>query len=466
MVRHASERVLLIGDVDRQVHNALSQSLPGARVTSVGNYFDGIAELAAGSYTAVLAAVEPVERRPEAAIKALRQLAGDGRVLLFGHPTLEPLAQKMLEFGCDDYFVTPASLTELNQIFGTPPLRLTTGEIDSAAGEAESSSGDAHATELSVTAPPTQVSLLAGLPLADLLLDALLEHPNEAPDAAIRLLNSQIAPMMQLLYRPRGGEPPAVPDGMIALSHPVRVNNEESAILHLLMSPEQEKPAARHALSQLAHSLGKIAALQDRHNRFQKLAITDDLTGVHNGRYFRHFLSRIIEKARVMRFPVTLFLFDIDNFKRYNDQFGHGVGDEILKQTAALMRRCCRDHDLVARISGDEFAVVFWEKEGPRQARDPNPGATSRLPQTPREILERFRRLLATQDFSGLGPGGQGVLTISGGLAVYPYDANDVGGLIDAADRALMFGAKQAGKNSIVLVGSEKETPLPKENQE
>ena len=102
----------------------------------------------------------------------------------------------------------------------------------------------------------------------------------------------------------------------------------------------------------------------------QRLAITDDLTGIYNGRYFRHFLARIIEKARTLRFPVTLLLFDIDNFKSYNDRYGHGVGDEILRQTAALMRRCCRPHDLVARISGDEFAVVFWEKEGPRQRFD------------------------------------------------------------------------------------------------
>ncbi len=97
-----------------------------------------------------------------------------------------------------------------------------------------------------------------------------------------------------------------------------------------------------------------------------ELAITDELTGLYNGRYFRHFLSRIIERGRAMRFPVTLLLFDIDDFKKYNDKFGHGVGDEILSQTATLMRRCCRDHDLVARIGGDEFAVVFWEKEGPR----------------------------------------------------------------------------------------------------
>ena len=179
------------------------------------------------------------------------------------------------------------------------------------------------------------------------------------------------------------------------------------------------------------------------------------MTGLYNGRYFRHYLARIVDRARTHMFPVTLLLFDIDNFKNYNDQFGHGVGDEILRQTAALMRRCVRDHDLVARVSGDEFAVVFWEKDGPRKPHDAATpaGPAGRPPQTPVQILERFRRLLASETFTGLGPGGQGTLTISGGLAVYPWHAQSVADLVAAADKALMFNAKKSGKNSIYLVG-------------
>jgi GGDEF domain-containing protein len=126
------------------------------------------------------------------------------------------------------------------------------------------------------------------------------------------------------------------------------------------------------------------------------------------------------------------------------------------------MRRCCRDHDLVARISGDEFAVVFWEKEGPRQPRDGKVVASpGRPPQSVMFILDRFRRLLSLPDFSNLGKTGKGALTISGGLAVFPYDAGDVDALIDAADRALMFGAKQGGKNSISLVGQDDPPNIP-----
>src|SRR5207253_1554810 len=143
---------------------------------------------------------------------------------------------------------------------------------------------------------------------------------------------------------------PPPPEGAVALSHAVRMNNLEVGAVQLILPRDEEQNAGRHFLAQVAHVLGKMAALEARHVRLQKLAITDDLTGLYNARYFRHFLTAIIEKAKLMTFPVTLLLFDIDGFKTYNDQYGHTMGDEILRQTASLMKRCVRDHDLVARL--------------------------------------------------------------------------------------------------------------------
>jgi GGDEF domain-containing protein len=211
-------------------------------------------------------------------------------------------------------------------------------------------------------------------------------------------------------------------------------------------------------LDQAAAAFARLATLQDRHNRLQKLAITDQLTGIYNRRYFEHFLSTILERAKSMRFQVTLLMFDIDDFKRYNDECGHGLGDEILKETAALMRICCREHDLVARVGGDEFAVVFWEKEPPRQPKDPaKPITPGRVPQEPLQILRRFRRTISKRQFTGLGSAGRGTLTISGGLATFPWDGFTAQELIQAADRALTFGAKKSGKNSIYLVGGDEQ---------
>jgi GGDEF domain-containing protein len=446
------EKILLIGDSDRQVHAALAQVLPQAEVSVVPTYFDAIAELAGTSYSTVLASAAPIERRPEPAIRTLREIAGQSKLLLFGSPGLEPLARKMLDFGLDDYLLTPANPTELQQMFGSPPLRLAP-------------TPPPEGTEAEV-APRTagRMDVLSGLPLADIILDALLHHPHESPRAAVAQINARIGPTMQLVHTAPTAAPPPVPEGQQMLSHATRFDGRNAGALHLVLPRDEDETAGRHLLAQLAHLFGQLLTLEDRHNRLQRLAISDDLTGLYNGRYFRIFLSQILEKARIKRFPVTLLLFDIDNFKSYNDRYGHAIGDEILKQTAQLIRSCCREHDHVARISGDEFAVIFWEKEGPRQPKDPKAATapTSRVPQTIVQILERFRHTIANSDLKMLGPSGTGTLSISGGLAVYPYDAATSDQLYEAADRALMFGAKKSGKNSIFLIG----TPQPPTVQE
>ena len=431
------DRILLIGDARHDLQPAVLAAAPGADVVSVASVFDAIAELSARRYTAVLAAAEPIERRPESAVRTLRELAGNGRLLLFGHPTLEPLSRKMLDFGVDDYLITPTTAAELGQMLTAASLRLVTDDGPDAPADPST--------------PAPAVPMLSGVPLAEAVLDALLSSPQDAPAAAVAKVNAHLGAAATLAYTAAGA---AAPPGLV-LSHAVRAGAEELGAVHLTVAPDADETAARHLLAQLAHLFGKVAALQDRHNKLQRLAISDELTGLYNGRYFRHYLGKIVERARTHMFPVTLLLFDIDNFKKYNDQYGHGVGDEILRQTAALMKKCVRDHDLVARISGDEFAVVFWEKDGPRAPRDGAPvtGTPGRPPQTPVQILERFRRLLSTQTFQGLGPGGQGTLTISGGLAVYPWHAQSTADLIEAADKALMFTAKKSGKNSIYLVG-------------
>jgi GGDEF domain-containing protein len=434
------EQVLLIGDRQRDVHAAVVQAVPGAQVTAVPTLFDGIAELSNARFTTVLAAAEPLERRPEAAVRTLRQLAGQARVLLFGHPTLEILSRKMLEFGCDDYVITPASLSEFQQIFASPSLRIAPAEV------AEPQPADS-------TQPAA--SPLVDLPLADIVLDAAVTSPHESLVAAVQQINTRIAPAFELQFTLRNQPTPVTADGRLVLSHSVRNGTEEPGIVHLLTPAAHDPAAARHALAQIAHMLGKAVTLQERHNRLQKLAITDELTGLYNSRYFRHFLSTILERARKMHFPVTLLLFDIDDFKKYNDQFGHATGDDILKQASALMRRCVRQHDLVARIGGDEFAVVFWDKDGPRQPREPKTGGSYRPPNEPVQIFERFRGLLSSEDFPLLGQTGKGQLTVSGGLAVFPWDAQNTEGLIEEADRRLMMGAKKHGKNTIYIVGTD-----------
>ncbi len=199
----------------------------------------------------------------------------------------------------------------------------------------------------------------------------------------------------------------------------------------------------------------------DRIRQLEKLATEDDLTGLKNRRYVREFLKQIIAKAATESRPVTLLFFDIDHFKHYNDQYGYAVGDNVLKQAATMMRRCCRSHDITGRIGGDEFAFIFWDcpdsSEKPVVAKAEVVASERRLTETDHPtaavfMAERFRKEISSAKLSFLGPEGKGMLIISGGLASYPKDGSTVAELFEQADKALRE-AKKSGKNRIYLVG-------------
>jgi len=198
-------------------------------------------------------------------------------------------------------------------------------------------------------------------------------------------------------------------------------------------------------LSALRAALPSLAAAARRTEVLRRMAITDHLTGAYNRRYFMHFAQRVLDAARAKQVRATLLLYDIDDFKTYNDEFGHAAGDEILRETARLMRQIVRKGDLVARIGGDEFAVLFSDLGPARQ-----PG--SQPPQTAYALVDRFRKAVNSHQFHALGPKASGALTISGGLAGFPWDGLTVADLLASADAALAR-AKADGKNNICIVG-------------
>jgi diguanylate cyclase (GGDEF)-like protein len=197
--------------------------------------------------------------------------------------------------------------------------------------------------------------------------------------------------------------------------------------------------------------------MEEKIKHLEKLATQDDLTGLKNRRYIWEFSRQIIERAAKENKRVTLLVFDIDNFKSYNDTYGHSVGDEVLKQAAVLIQRCCRSHDVIGRIGGDEFAVVFWDEPlaGQTNASDERRSTAADHPAEAIHIAKRFVKELENSELTplaGLGPKGKGILTISGGLASFPRDGSTIQELFQQADKALLE-AKRSGKNKIYLVG-------------
>ncbi len=222
----------------------------------------------------------------------------------------------------------------------------------------------------------------------------------------------------------------------------------------IMPGPGRQKVETRLSPGVLTDNVAVDEAIQARIRRLEKLATEDDLTGLKNRRYIWEFARQIIERSDSEDGRVTLLVFDIDDFKHYNDVYGHTVGDELLWQAGTLMRRCCRRQDVVGRIGGDEFAVIFWDdpklraSAGEGERRSP----AAKHPQEVIFIAKRFKAELLDAEFHLLGPEGQGTLTISGGLASLGRDGRTIEQLFAQADAALL-DAKRSGKNRIYLVG-------------
>jgi diguanylate cyclase (GGDEF)-like protein len=183
--------------------------------------------------------------------------------------------------------------------------------------------------------------------------------------------------------------------------------------------------------------------LADQQAQLREAAFTDALTGANNRRFFDLFAARALAAARERRHYVTILLFDIDNFKQYNDLYGHEAGDDILVEVTRLMRAALRPTDRVCRLGGDEFAVIFHDPQGPRQEGSQHPADV-------RDIAMRFQKQVSEYKFPKLADKAQGTLTISGGLATFPWDGQTPAELLAHADR-LLLDSKKAGKNVITL---------------
>ena len=189
---------------------------------------------------------------------------------------------------------------------------------------------------------------------------------------------------------------------------------------------------AKEILSVLAN-LG-ATALENQLNfeRLEREATTDGLTGLSNVKNFKDKFAQELSRAARYGRALSIFLFDIDNFKNYNDMNGHPAGDQCLRITADLLKANTRSSDVPARYGGEEFIVLLPETEAS--------GALA--------YAEKIRALIAANDYPLREKQPLGCVSISGGVASFPDDGKDVESLIKAADAAL-YRCKDAGRNRV-----------------
>jgi two-component system, cell cycle response regulator len=208
-------------------------------------------------------------------------------------------------------------------------------------------------------------------------------------------------------------------------------------VCHYLLVLESRHPYAFEAeaetlhilLSQFSLALRSAALYEEK----EQMAIRDGLTGLANHRRFQEYLSETLEKAGGK--SVALALFDIDLFKKLNDNYGHPTGDAVLKEVAARLRANISQYDFVARYGGEEFVAVW-------------PGKTEKEAES---LAESLRVAIGGEKFATAA--GELPVTVSLGVASYPQDSNNKPDLIKAADEAL-YAAKKAGRNRVVRFSS------------
>lgn len=196
------------------------------------------------------------------------------------------------------------------------------------------------------------------------------------------------------------------------------------------------KPFSKITLSAKIKSMERIADMRHKliktTHELEILSVTDALTGLNNRLQFDKTLKIAIAQAQRHRHKTALMFIDIDHFKDVNDTFGHTIGDLLLKEVSKRLLSCMRVNDFIARIGGDEFAIILYEIENQQVAED-----------VATKILDVFSTTFKLDKH---------VLSItpSIGISIYPKDGDDPKILMKKADMA-MYKSKESGRNQYYL---------------
>jgi diguanylate cyclase (GGDEF)-like protein len=207
-------------------------------------------------------------------------------------------------------------------------------------------------------------------------------------------------------------------------------------------------PAARGEVGDLTavfnHMVGRLRQgrqeldamnekLRKQNEELERLSTSDALTGLYNRRYLTQRLSEELVRSYRHKGSFSVLMADVDEFKEYNDAFGHPAGDEVLKKVATILLGSTRSVDCTARYGGEEFAVLL----------------TGTNVELASEVAERIRARVESQEFAGRK------ITLSIGIAEFPANGQTADEVISSADEAL-YAAKRKGRNRVVRAGEAK----------
>ncbi|WP_020676104.1 GGDEF domain-containing protein [Geopsychrobacter electrodiphilus] len=228
--------------------------------------------------------------------------------------------------------------------------------------------------------------------------------------------------------------PLALAEGIRSLiAVPLCIQDTIVGILYLDdFKPRTFDASACEKLAILASFASLSIANARLHEKTSRLASTDGLTGLFNHRQFKRILAQEVTRTQRYSSEMSLLMIDIDNFKHFNDLYGHPCGDRVLTNVARLLQDVFREADHVFRYGGEEFVVIL-PLSGPKDAVI---------------AAERARDTVESLSVACHGVDHPLGVTVSVGVASLPHDADSGDALLDVADR-LMYQAKNQGKNRV-----------------
>ena len=222
-----------------------------------------------------------------------------------------------------------------------------------------------------------------------------------------------------------------------SLCIPLMAQGEAMGVLHLQSPrpiPAEQLAAARQLGTSVAEGMALALANQRLREIMRHQAIRDSLTGLYNRRYLEETLEREVHRGNRLGICIGIIMMDLDQFKAYNDNYGHTAGDEMLRAAGQLIQNQVRGEDIACRYGGEEFLVIM-------------PGASLEVVQLRAETIVREVKQLHLQNHA-LHP-----ITISAGVAIFPDDGATADLVVQTADQAL-YRAKAAGRDRVMVAGS------------